>query len=162
MKIKNICCIGAGYVGLVSGVCFAQMGNSVSCVDIDEKKIQDLKKGIIPIYEPGLEEMTLQNYKKGTLDFTTDATSAIASSLISFIAVGTPEKKDGSCDLSYVFNVAKSIAVSMDDYKVIVNKSFKGDFISSKIDFCSCGDSCSSASSDKIISFLQLSTANCF
>jgi UDPglucose 6-dehydrogenase len=99
------------------------MGNSVSCVDIDEKKIQDLKKGIIPIYEPGLEDMTLENYKKGTLDFTTDATSAIASSLISFIAVGTPMGEDGSADLQYVLSVAKKIGESMQDYMVVVDKS---------------------------------------
>jgi UDPglucose 6-dehydrogenase len=119
----KISVIGTGYVGLVSGVCFAQMGNSVSCVDIDEKKIQDLKKGIIPIYEPGLEDMTLENYKKGTLDFTTDATSAIASSLISFIAVGTPMGEDGSADLQYVLSVAKKIGESMQDYMVVVDKS---------------------------------------
>ncbi|MGB5965291.1 MAG: 3-hydroxyacyl-CoA dehydrogenase NAD-binding domain-containing protein, partial [Sulfurimonadaceae bacterium] len=94
--------IGTGYVGLVSGTCFAQMGNSVTCVDIDEKKIEKLKQGIIPIYEPGLEDMVLENYKKGTLNFTTDVKSAIANSLITFIAVGTPMGQDGSADLQYV------------------------------------------------------------
>ncbi|MCJ7765891.1 MAG: 3-hydroxyacyl-CoA dehydrogenase NAD-binding domain-containing protein, partial [Thiovulaceae bacterium] len=101
--------IGTGYVGLVSGTCFAQMGNKVTCVDIDEKKIEKLKEGIIPIYEPGLEEMVLENYEKGTLAFTTDAESAIAGSLITFIAVGTPMGDDGSADLQHVLAVAKSI-----------------------------------------------------
>jgi UDPglucose 6-dehydrogenase len=86
----KISVIGTGYVGLVSGVCFAQMGNRVTCVDIDEKKIEDLKQGIIPIYEPGLEDMTLENYKNKTLDFTTNADKAIKNSKIAFIAVGTP------------------------------------------------------------------------
>jgi len=90
----KISVIGTGYVGLVSGACFAQMGNSVTCVDIDEKKINLLKKGIIPIYEPGLEKMVLDNYKSGTLCFTTDARSAIAKSKICFIAVGTPMGED--------------------------------------------------------------------
>lgn len=115
--------IGTGYVGLVSGVCFAQMGNRVTCVDIDEKKIEKLRQGVIPIYEPGLEEMTLENYEKGTLQFTTDAQSAIANSLITFIAVGTPMGQDGSADLQYVLAVAKKIGQSMQDYIVVVDKS---------------------------------------
>jgi UDPglucose 6-dehydrogenase len=119
----KISVIGTGYVGLVSGVCFAQMGNKVTCVDIDENKIAKLEKGIIPIYEPGLEDMTLENYKKGTLKFTTNATEAIASSLISFIAVGTPMGEDGSADLQYVLAVAKKIGQSMQDYIVVVDKS---------------------------------------
>ncbi len=119
----KISVIGTGYVGLVSGVCFAQMGNSVTCVDIDKKKIQDLKQGIIPIYEPGLEEMTLENYKNQTLSFTTNATDAIKNSTISFIAVGTPMGEDGSADLKYVLAVAKTIGESMQDYMVVVDKS---------------------------------------
>lgn len=115
--------IGTGYVGLVSGTCFAQMGNSVTCVDIDESKIEKLKQGIIPIYEPGLEEMVLENYKKKTLHFTTDVQGAIASSLITFIAVGTPMGEDGSADLQYVLAVAKSIGQYMQDYIVVVDKS---------------------------------------
>ncbi len=115
--------VGTGYVGLVSGVCFAQMGNSVTCIDIDEKKIEDLKKGIIPIYEPGLEDMTLENYKNKTLSFTTDATNAIKNSKISFIAVGTPMGEDGSADLKYVLAVAKTIGQSIEDYIVVVDKS---------------------------------------
>ena len=119
----KISVIGTGYVGLVSGVCFAQMGNKVTCVDIDEKKIERLKQGNIPIYEPGLEDMTLENYNKGTLKFTTDAAEAIASSLISFIAVGTPMGEDGSADLQYVLAVAKKIGQSINDYIVVVDKS---------------------------------------
>lgn len=119
----KISVIGTGYVGLVSGTCFAQMGNSVTCVDIDEKKVQSLKDGIIPIYEPGLEDMVLENYKKGTLDFTTDIKEAIAKTKISFIAVGTPMGEDGSADLQYVLAVAKSIGEHMQDYMVVVDKS---------------------------------------
>jgi len=119
----KISVIGTGYVGLVSGACFAQMGNSVTCVDIDEKKIASLKEGIIPIYEPGLEEMVLENYKSGTLAFTTNAKAAIANSRICFIAVGTPMGEDGSADLQYVLAVAKTIGESMEDYLVVVDKS---------------------------------------
>ncbi len=115
--------IGTGYVGLVSGTCFAQMGNKVTCVDIDANKIAKLKEGIIPIYEPGLEEMVLENYEKGTLSFTTDVDNAIANSLITFIAVGTPMGEDGSADLQYVLAVAKSIGASMQNYIVVVDKS---------------------------------------
>ena len=119
----KISVVGTGYVGLVSGVCFAQMGNSVTCVDIDEKKIQELKQGIIPIYEPGLEDMTLENYKNKTLSFTIDSKEAIKNSIISFIAVGTPMGEDGSADLKYVLAVAKTIGESMQDYMVVVDKS---------------------------------------
>jgi len=119
----KISVVGTGYVGLVSGTCFAQMGNSVTCVDIDEKKIESLKQGHVPIYEPGLEEMVLENYKKGTLDFTTDIKDAIAKTKISFIAVGTPMGEDGSADLQYVLAVAKSIGEHMQDYMVVVDKS---------------------------------------
>jgi len=119
----KISVIGTGYVGLVSGVCFAQMGNTVVCVDIDAKKIEDLKQGIIPIYEPGLEDMTLENYKNKTLHFTTDASKAIKESKIVFIAVGTPMGEDGSADLKYVLAVAKTIGQSIDSYAVIVDKS---------------------------------------
>ena len=115
--------IGTGYVGLVSGTCFAQMGNSITCVDIDESKIEKLKEGIIPIYEPGLEEMVLENYKRGSLAFTTDVQTTIANSLITFIAVGTPMGEDGSADLQYVLAVAKSIGENMQDYIVVVDKS---------------------------------------
>lgn len=119
----KISVIGTGYVGLVSGTCFAQMGNSVICVDIDQKKIDKLTQGIIPIYEPGLEDMVLENYAKGTLKFTTHIAEAIANTSISFIAVGTPMGEDGSADLQYVLAVAKSIGQSMQQYMVIVDKS---------------------------------------
>ncbi len=119
----KISVIGTGYVGLVSGTCFAQMGNSVSCVDIDEKKVASLKEGVIPIYEPGLENMVLENYKKGTLSFTTDIKTAVATTKISFIAVGTPMGEDGSADLQYVLAFAKSIGEHMQGYMVVVDKS---------------------------------------
>jgi len=119
----KISVIGTGYVGLVSGVCFEQMGNKVTCIDIDEKKIKNLEKGIIPIYEPGLEDMTLENYKKGSLSFCTNSSEAIANSSIAFIAVGTPMGQDGSADLQYVLAVAKTIGQSMKEYMVIVDKS---------------------------------------
>ncbi len=119
----KISVIGTGYVGLVSGTCFAQMGNSVTCVDIDEKKVASLKKGVIPIYEPGLENMVLENYKQGSLNFTTDIKNAVANTAISFIAVGTPMGEDGSADLQYVLAVAKSIGEYMQDYMVVVDKS---------------------------------------
>jgi UDPglucose 6-dehydrogenase len=115
--------IGSGYVGLVSGACFAQMGNQVTCVDIDENKINQLKQGIIPIYEPGLESMVVQNCKNESLSFTTDIPSAISSSQIVFIAVGTPMGEDGSADLQYVLSVAKSIGQHINSYTVIVDKS---------------------------------------
>jgi len=119
----KISVIGTGYVGLVSGTCFAQMGNSVTCVDIDQNKIDKLIQGIIPIYEPGLEDMVLENYAKGTLKFTIDIQNVIASTNIAFIAVGTPMGEDGSADLQYVLAVAKSIGQHMQDYMVIVDKS---------------------------------------
>jgi UDPglucose 6-dehydrogenase len=119
----KISVIGTGYVGLVSGTCFAQMGNSVTCVDIDQNKIDKLTQGIIPIYEPGLEELVLENYAKGTLKFTTDIAESIANTTISFIAVGTPMGEDGSADLQYVLAVAKSIGQYMEHYMVVVDKS---------------------------------------
>lgn len=115
--------IGTGYVGLVSGTCFAQMGNSVTCVDIDEAKIERLRQGIIPIYEPGLETMVLENHEKGTLSFTTDIKTTVEKTTIAFIAVGTPMGEDGSADLQYVLAVAKSIGQYMQHYMVIVDKS---------------------------------------
>jgi len=119
----NIAVIGTGYVGLVTGTCFAEMGNNVICVDIDEKKIENLKKGIIPIYEPGLEPMVLDNYKKGTLHFTTNIKEALDKSDTVFIAVGTPMSEDGSADLQYVLAVAKDIGKYMTHYMVVVDKS---------------------------------------
>ncbi|MBF0273894.1 MAG: UDP-glucose/GDP-mannose dehydrogenase family protein [Nitrospinae bacterium] len=119
----RICVIGTGYVGLVSGTCFAEMGNNVYCVDIDSNKIEGLKKGILPIYEPGLEELVKRNVKEKRLNFTTNLKEAVENSLFCFIAVGTPLDKDGSADLQHVKTVAKDIGESINDYKVIVTKS---------------------------------------
>ena len=119
----NITIIGSGYVGLVSGACFAEMGNTVTCVDIDAKKINNLKAGVLPIYEPGLETMVLKNVAKKHLFFTTDIAAAIAGSEVAFIAVGTPMGADGSADLQYVLSVAKSIGETMQGSLVVVDKS---------------------------------------
>ena len=115
--------IGSGYVGLVAAACFAEMGNSVTCVDIDEKKITNLKKGIIPIYEPGLEPLVKNNFENKRLFFTTSINDALKSSKIIFIAVGTPMGEDGSADLQYVLSVAKSIGENMQHHLVVVDKS---------------------------------------
>ena len=114
---------GSGYVGLVAGACFAESGNEVICVDIDQQKIERLKQGIIPIYEPGLEEMIKRNVRQQRLVFTTDAEAAVKESLFQFIAVGTPSGEDGSADLQYVLAVAETIGKYMTDSKVIVDKS---------------------------------------
>ena len=120
----KLCMIGTGYVGLVSGVCFADLGNNVICVDKDTKKIDLLSKGKIPIYEPGLTELVNKNYKNKRLKFTTDLKKSIKDSDIIFICVGTPTKKNGSsADLSQIFNAAKEISLSINKFKVIVTKS---------------------------------------
>ena len=116
--------IGTGYVGLVSGTCFSDLGNDVICVDRDEKKVENLKKGIIPIYEPGLDELVLKNYKNKKLKFSTNLKDSISKSDIIFICVGTPSKKNGkSADLTQVFNVAKEIRSSISKFKIIITKS---------------------------------------
>ena len=115
--------VGTGYVGLVTGTCFAEMGNSVWCVDVDEKKIENLKKGIIPIYEPGLSEMVLRNHESGSLNFTTDINQALKVSDVIFIAVGTPMDEDGSADLQYVLGVAKNVGLGMKHHLYVVDKS---------------------------------------
>jgi len=119
----KICVIGSGYVGLVAGTCFAESGNDVICVDVDEQKIEGLKRGELPIYEPGLKELVLRNCEEGRLSFTTDLAFAVKESLVNFIAVGTPPGADGSADLQYVLNVARSIGQHMDGFKIIVDKS---------------------------------------
>ncbi|MBI2658939.1 UDP-glucose/GDP-mannose dehydrogenase family protein, partial [Candidatus Woesearchaeota archaeon] len=119
----KIAIVGAGYVGLVTGACFAELGNDVVCVDIDEDKIRKLNQNIIPIFEPGLEELLMKNMKKGKISFTRELKKAIKESEIIFICVGTPPKENGEADLSYVENVARTIADAMDSYKIIVEKS---------------------------------------
>ena len=120
----KLCMIGTGYVGLVSGVCFSDVGNIVYCVDKDKKKIETLNKGKVPIYEPGLEEILKRNYKAKRLFFTSDLNEAVKKSDIIFICVGTPtKKKSNSADLKYVFTVAKQLKKSISKYKIIITKS---------------------------------------
>ena len=119
----KICIFGAGYVGLVAAACFAESGNSVIVVDIDHARIDNLKLGIIPIYEPGLKEMILRNQTEGRLTFTVDMEEAVKASLVCFIAVGTPPGEDGSADLKYVLGVARDIGRVMNGFKIIVDKS---------------------------------------
>ena len=120
----KLCMIGTGYVGLVSGVCFSDIGNDVICVDRDLKKVENLKKGIIPIYEPGLDELVLKNYKNKRLKFSTNLKDSVSNSDIVFICVGTPTKKSGNgADLSQIYNVAKEISGSITKYKIIITKS---------------------------------------
>ena len=120
----KLCMIGTGYVGLVSGACFSDLGNDVICVDNDKKKIDNLKKGIIPIYEPGLEELVKKNYKSGRLNFSSDLKNAVNRSNIIFICVGTPTKKNSNAaDLSQIYNVAKLISKYIKSFKIICTKS---------------------------------------
>ncbi|GER93633.1 UDP-glucose/GDP-mannose dehydrogenase family protein [hot springs metagenome] len=119
----HITIIGTGYVGLVTGACFSEFGVFVTCVDKDKNKIESLKNGTIPFYEPGLEDIVKRNFKQGRLKFSTDIGEAVEESLVIFIAVGTPPRGDGSADLSYVDNVAEEIANHIKSYKVIVTKS---------------------------------------
>jgi UDPglucose 6-dehydrogenase len=119
----NVCVVGTGYVGLVAGTCFAECGNEVIGVDVDERKLAVLREGKSPIYEPGLEELLRRNQGEGRLAFTNDLAAAVRKSLFCFIAVGTPERTDGSADLSSVLGVATEIGRAMDGYRVIVNKS---------------------------------------
>ena len=119
----DICVVGTGYVGLVTGTCFAELGVNVTCVDNDAAKIETLNQGGVPIYEPGLRELIEKNTKEGRLSFTTDIGQAIGGSLVVFIAVGTPQGDDGAADLKYVYQVAETIGRDMTSYKVIVTKS---------------------------------------
>lgn len=122
----QLCIIGTGYVGLITGACLSEMGNYVICVDNDEEKLKKLKNGITPLYEPGLEELILSNVSEGRLEFTNDLNYAVKKSIACFIAVGTPSGDDGSCDLSFVLSVANDIGKAMsecNEYKIIVDKS---------------------------------------
>lgn len=119
----NIAIVGTGYVGLVSGACFSEMGINVTCVDIDEKKIQKLKDGIMPIYEPGLDELVERNVKAGRLQFTTDLTTCLDDVEVVFSAVGTPPDEDGSADLKYVLEVARTVGRNINKHVVLVTKS---------------------------------------
>jgi len=119
----NITMFGTGYVGLVTGTCFAEMGNHVVCIDIDEQKVADLRKGKLPIYEPGLEQMVLKNIDTGRLEFSTDSAFGVKHGELLFIAVGTPSDEDGSADLQYVLAVANTIGEHMDEPKIVVDKS---------------------------------------
>ena len=119
----NLTVVGTGYVGLVTGTCFSEMGNNVTCIDIDTKKIEDLKNGIIPIFEPGLERMVLKNVENKTLYFSTKLKDGLSNATIVFIAVGTPMGDDGSADLQYVLGVAKQIGQEMENPLIIVDKS---------------------------------------
>ena len=121
----KLCMIGTGYVGLVSGVCFSDLGNDVICVDKDVNKINNLKKGIIPIYEPGLEELVLKNIKNRRLNFSTNLKDSIKRSDIIFICVGTPTKKNrNSADLSQIYSAGKEISKSINKFKIIITKYY--------------------------------------
>lgn len=114
---------GTGYVGLVTGTCLAEVGHEVTCVDVDQAKVDGLNNGVIPIYEPGLEPMVIKNHQQGRLHFTTDAAAAVDFAQVQFIAVGTPPDEDGSADLQYVLAVGKTIAEHMKDFKIVIDKS---------------------------------------
>ncbi|MEW6175816.1 MAG: UDP-glucose/GDP-mannose dehydrogenase family protein [Pseudomonadota bacterium] len=119
----NITVFGSGYVGLVTGACLADVGHSVMCIDVDQRKIDDLKRGVIPIYEPGLEELILKNCAAGRLSFSTNAAAGVEHGYLQFIAVGTPPDEDGKADLKYVLEVASTIGRYMTDTKVVIDKS---------------------------------------
>ncbi len=121
--MPKICMVGTGYVGLVSGACLADFGNEVICVDIDSDRIDKIQNGIMPIYEPGLQELVARNYGAGRLSFTTDLADSVRKSEVIFCAVGTPMGDDGAADLSAVWAVSKDVALAMDEYKVFVQKS---------------------------------------
>ncbi len=123
LTIMKIAVVGTGYVGLVTGTCFAEVGIDVVCIDVNTQKIENLNKGILPIYEPGLEEMVSRNVEKGRLKFSTSLKDSISQCDVAFIAVGTPPGEDGSADLKYVIGVAKEIGANINDYIVVVTKS---------------------------------------
>ena len=119
----KISIFGSGYVGLVTGVCLADCGHEVVCIDVNKERIDLLNSGFIPIYEPGLDRILKKNIKNKKISFTTNSNKAIASSKLIFIAVGTPPAEDGSADLQYVLDVAKTIGNSINNFKVVINKS---------------------------------------
>ena len=119
----KIAVVGTGYVGLVTGTCFAETGNQVTCVDIDQRKVEKLSNGQITIYEPGLEKIFLRNLKEGRLRFTTSLAEGIKDAMIVFLALPTPPGEDGSADLKYILGVADDLGKLLTDYKVIVDKS---------------------------------------
>ncbi|MFN5886323.1 MAG: nucleotide sugar dehydrogenase, partial [Bacteroidota bacterium] len=119
----KIAVVGTGYVGLVTGACLSDVGIEVTCIDIDAKKIENLKKGVLPIYEPGLEEIVERNTQAGRLHFSTSLAESIKGCDVAFIAVGTPPGEDGSADLKYVLAVASQIGENIEDYLVVVTKS---------------------------------------
>lgn len=119
----NICVIGTGYVGLVTGTCLAETGNHVTCVDIDSAKVEKMKNGVVPIYEPMLDVYFERNIKQGRLKFTTNLKEGIKNATILFLALPTPPGEDGSADLSYIINVAKDLGTLIEDYKIIIDKS---------------------------------------
>ena len=138
--MAHIAVIGTGYVGLVSGALLSDFGHSVVCVDIDEKKIDALKNGEIPIYEPGLESVVRNNAYYKRLSFTTDIKEAVSTSEVVFIAVGTPPSDDGSADLKYVLSAATSIAECMDGYKVVVRQIYGSSGDRTESEGCDTGD----------------------
>src|SRR6478735_4932499 len=119
----KICVIGTGYVGLVAGAGFSDMGNDVTCCDVDAEKIEGLKKGVMPIYEPGLDKLVMHNVAEGRLTFTTDVAGGVAGAEVILLAVGTPPGPDGSADLSYIFKAAEQVAAALTGWAVIVTKS---------------------------------------
>ena len=119
----NLCIVGTGYVGLVSAACFAEMGNDVCCVDVNPTIVENLRQGKIHIYEPGLDELVKRNVAEGRLRFTTKVSEGMENALFVFVTVGTPPREDGSCDLSFVYQVARDIGANMKDYKIVVDKS---------------------------------------
>src|SRR5439155_2442563 len=119
----KIAVVGTGYVGLVLGACLAENGNDVACIDKDAGKVRQLRRGVMPIYEPGLGEMVRRNFAEKRLEFTQDLARSVRGASIVFIAVGTPQHEDGSADLTHVLGVAREIARAMNGYKVIVDKS---------------------------------------
>ena len=120
----NIAVVGTGYVGLVTGTCFSETGNHVTCIDIDQEKVKKLNNGIVPIYEPGLDVLFERNVRQGRLTFTTDLKEGIEGAKIIFLALPTPPGEDGSADLSYVLGVAEELGKLIEDYKIIVDIPF--------------------------------------